>query len=242
MTRVMSCPLASVGPTDLDAIRRFRRAIQDAFPGRLWSLVLLGSRPWDDHEAGRELEVAVFIDGFDRDREGNRLGLLAVPFRHEGFAMSPIGLPADRRGVSPEMLVNIDRQGTRLPSVRCPGELLAEEPRLADFMALARERLSAREVWVFGSRARGDHRPDSDWDLLLILPDDLPEDGDEAVRLWRLSREVGLAADIVAVRETDAREARAVQSTLMYEVGLEGVRIDLACLPSADAAKGDIRA
>nr|WP_264185703.1 nucleotidyltransferase domain-containing protein [Roseicella aerolata] len=120
--------------------------------------------------------------------------------------------------------------------------MLREEPRLADFVALARERLSAREVWVFGSRARGDQRPDSDWDLLVILPDDLPEDGGEPVRLWRLGRDAGLVADVLAVRETEAREARAVQSTLMYEVGLEGVRIDLACPASPDVAGGNIHA
>ena len=24
-------------------------------------------------------------------------------------------------------------------------------------------------LWLYGSRARGDHRPDSDWDLLVVL-------------------------------------------------------------------------
>ena len=27
-------------------------------------------------------------------------------------------------------------------------------------------------LWLFGSRARGDHRPDSDWDLLILLNKD----------------------------------------------------------------------
>jgi hypothetical protein len=33
--------------------------------------------------------------------------------------------------------------------------------------------LDPEEVWLFGSRARGDHRPDSDIDLLVVLPDGL---------------------------------------------------------------------
>ena len=33
--------------------------------------------------------------------------------------------------------------------------------------------LDPEEVWLFGSRARGDHRPDSDLDLLAVLPDGL---------------------------------------------------------------------
>ncbi len=27
-------------------------------------------------------------------------------------------------------------------------------------------------LWLYGSRARGDHRPDSDWDLLILLNKD----------------------------------------------------------------------
>jgi hypothetical protein len=33
--------------------------------------------------------------------------------------------------------------------------------------------LDPDEIWLFGSRARGDHRPDSDIDLLVVLPDGL---------------------------------------------------------------------
>jgi uncharacterized protein len=36
--------------------------------------------------------------------------------------------------------------------------------------------LDPEEVWLFGSRARGDHRPDSDIDLLVVLPDGLERD------------------------------------------------------------------
>lgn len=40
----------------------------------------------------------------------------------------------------------------------------------------------AERVWLFGSRARGDHHPGSDWDLLVMVPDGSaaaarPEDG-----------------------------------------------------------------
>ncbi|MCO6415870.1 hypothetical protein JYK14_06730 [Siccirubricoccus sp. KC 17139] len=76
----------------------------------------------------------------------------------------------------------------------------------------------------------------------MIPRDDVPEDADEPVRLWRLGRDAGLIADVLAAREMEAREARAVQSTLMYEVALEGVRIDLACPASSEVAGGNVRA
>ena len=33
-------------------------------------------------------------------------------------------------------------------------------------------------LWLYGSRARGDHREDSDWDLLLLLQKDHLDDND----------------------------------------------------------------
>jgi hypothetical protein len=36
--------------------------------------------------------------------------------------------------------------------------------------------LAPREIWLFGSRARGDAEPDSDFDLLVVLPDGRPEE------------------------------------------------------------------
>jgi hypothetical protein len=34
---------------------------------------------------------------------------------------------------------------------------------------LARARFNAREVWPFGSRVSGNYRPDSNWDILLLV-------------------------------------------------------------------------
>ena len=56
--------------------------------------------------------------------------------------------------------------------------LLATEPRLRTVVDLARERLRAREVWLFGSRARGDYSSLSDWDILIVV-----DDGGSAVGL-----------------------------------------------------------
>src|SRR5580704_17929811 len=45
-------------------------------------------------------------------------------------------------------------------------------------LAFLRDRLvvalKPRAIWHFGSRARGDARGDSDFDLLVVLPDGLP--------------------------------------------------------------------
>ena len=49
--------------------------------------------------------------------------------------------------------------------------LRQRKTRLRHFAELVRERLAPAQVWVFGSRASGDERPDSDWDLLVMFDD-----------------------------------------------------------------------
>ena len=40
--------------------------------------------------------------------------MLAVPYHLAGIMISPVGLPADRHDVSPDLLRNIDSDGVRL--------------------------------------------------------------------------------------------------------------------------------
>jgi predicted nucleotidyltransferase len=103
--------------------------------------------------------------------------------------------------------------------------LLQSEPRLAKLVGLARERFGARQVWLFGSRARGDHDAESDWDILLMLPDDAPDADLEPGRAWRIGRDAGLVADVVVDREGDVIEAMEVPNTLAFALRREGVRV-----------------
>ena len=52
-------------------------------------------------------------------------------------------------------------------------------------------------IYLFGSKARGDYGPDSDFDLLVVVPDDAPEDRKRSrlayERLWG----TGTAADVL---------------------------------------------
>jgi predicted nucleotidyltransferase len=52
-------------------------------------------------------------------------------------------------------------------------------------------------IYLFGSKARGDYGPDSDFDLMVVVPDDAPEDQKRSrlayERLWG----TGTAADVL---------------------------------------------
>jgi predicted nucleotidyltransferase len=55
-----------------------------------------------------------------------------------------------------------------------------------------------QKILLFGSRARGDARPDSDFDILIVVPD-LPVDTARTTRLRLALRGLGAAFDIVAL-------------------------------------------
>jgi predicted nucleotidyltransferase len=99
------------------------------------------------------------------------------------------------------------------------------ERGLDRFRDLVHARMAPAQVWVFGSRARGDERADSDWDLLVVFDDADAVIAEDVRTLWRLSREAGLVGDVVAITATDAYAARNVANTLMYEVSREAIRI-----------------
>jgi len=82
------------------------------------------------------------------------------------------------------------------------------------------------QVWLFGSRARGDAGPESDWDLFVVVPDDTRDEQLDLLFLWRLKRGSGVPADVIACRASEFREACDTVNTLSYAVATEGVRID----------------
>jgi predicted nucleotidyltransferase len=81
------------------------------------------------------------------------------------------------------------------------------------------------QIWLFGSRARGDAKVDSDWDLLVVVPDDTPDAELEPMAGWRLQKGSGVPADVVACRLSDFREGRMTHNTLAYEVASHGLLV-----------------
>jgi predicted nucleotidyltransferase len=51
-------------------------------------------------------------------------------------------------------------------------DLLIKDPALAEIVKRLVEAFQPERVCLFGSKARGDTDPDSDYDLILIVPDD----------------------------------------------------------------------
>ncbi len=92
---------------------------------------------------------------------------------------------------------------------------------LQSLLTRIKEKYNPLQIWLFGSRARGDARPGSDWDLLVVVPDDAVDP--DPLALWRLQKDSGVHADIIACRASDFREDRDTANTIGYVVAREGM-------------------
>ena len=90
-------------------------------------------------------------------------------------------------------------------------------------IALIEERCRPAAVWLFGSQAKGIASPESDWDLLVILPDSVPfEQQDKIVDAIQLRGLSQVNADILSCGESDFKAARNIPNTLAYEIARTG--------------------
>jgi predicted nucleotidyltransferase len=78
------------------------------------------------------------------------------------------------------------------------------------------------QIWLFGSRARGDARPTSDWDLLVLVPDSTDEEQLDPALVRKIRRQSGIYADLIPMRSSEYRGAVDVANTLEYQVSREG--------------------
>lgn len=87
------------------------------------------------------------------------------------------------------------------------------------------EALDPATVYLFGSFAKGNARPDSDYDLYIVVPDDAGSTLELSRRAYAAIREVrNRPADIIVKHESVFRD-RAEHNTIERTVLQEGVKI-----------------
>ncbi|PWC78214.1 nucleotidyltransferase domain-containing protein [Azospirillum sp. TSH64] len=85
--------------------------------------------------------------------------------------------------------------------------------------------LEPEAVYLFGSRARGDFDEDSDYDLLVIVPDDAPKERRSMSTAFEASRQSRVPADIIPCSRTGFERNKDSVGTLCYEANHFGVRV-----------------
>jgi len=76
-------------------------------------------------------------------------------------------------------------------------ELLEKDTVLAEIVRRLVEAYQPERIYLFGSRARGDEGPDSDYDLMVIVADDAPPRRRRSRLAYEVLRGTGTAADIL---------------------------------------------
>lgn len=83
-------------------------------------------------------------------------------------------------------------------------------------------RLQPDAVWLFGSRARGDNRANSDWDILVALPDDADPGLLDPLVGWEIQRDVGIPATVLSTTSGALAESWGARNTLGFDLARHG--------------------
>ncbi|MBM5818037.1 MAG: nucleotidyltransferase domain-containing protein [Cyanobacteria bacterium K_Offshore_surface_m2_239] len=103
------------------------------------------------------------------------------------------------------------------------------EALLRQLAAEIREEIPEAEVRLFGSRARGDARPDSDIDLLITVSDDWLAQHNRFEVLdrlrWRLSQPRRLV-DLLLFSRSQVEQRQQLHSSVVHQAYVHGWRLD----------------
>ncbi len=99
------------------------------------------------------------------------------------------------------------------------------EDALADVVARLVAGLDPIAIYLFGSRARGDARPDSDFDLLVVMDDELGDLADDYGRAYAPLIGSDIGCDVVPVPQWAFLENRDDVTTLSYQAFHHGRKL-----------------
>src|SRR3954468_16852360 len=92
---------------------------------------------------------------------------------------------------------------------------------IAEMIRRIVERFDPLQIILFGSRARGDHRPDSDVDLLVVFPQ-IENTRTQAVAIMSALRGMGMAKDVVVTTPDEIKRRGKLIGTVLEPALREG--------------------
>lgn len=98
----------------------------------------------------------------------------------------------------------------------------ASDPVLAEVVRRLLEAYRPERIYLFGSVARGDAGPDSDYDLLVVVPDDASPEHRRSRLAYEVLRGTGIAADVLVCTRSYFEQRRLLKASLPGTVLREG--------------------
>jgi predicted nucleotidyltransferase len=100
--------------------------------------------------------------------------------------------------------------------------LLDADPLLAEIVKRLVDSYNPDMIYLFGSKARGEAGPDSDYDLLVVVPDSAPVELHESRLAYQILWGVGTAVDVLVWRRQAFEERLHLRASLPSVVKDEG--------------------
>jgi len=97
-----------------------------------------------------------------------------------------------------------------------------DDPALADMVHRLVAAYQPESIYLFGSVARGDAGPDSDYDLLVVVPDDAPPQRRRSRLAYEALRGTGAAADVLVCTSSYFKDRRLLKASLPGTILREG--------------------
>ncbi|WP_166141447.1 nucleotidyltransferase domain-containing protein [Methylosinus sp. RM1] len=105
------------------------------------------------------------------------------------------------------------------------GPFATEEEELREVVSRLAEALDPLSIWLFGSRASGTHRPDSDFDLLVVTKVEDGEDGRDYDRAYAPICGLGVGCDVIPIRIDDFIDELDDPTSMFAEIVRTGVKV-----------------
>ena len=97
-----------------------------------------------------------------------------------------------------------------------------DAPALAEIVRRLVEAYRPERIYLFGSTARGDAGPDSDYDLMIIVREDAPSDLRSEDLAYKALRGTGTAADVLVLTQNNFDRQLHLKASLPSTVIREG--------------------
>jgi predicted nucleotidyltransferase len=99
---------------------------------------------------------------------------------------------------------------------------LRKDAALAEIVRRLAKAYQPERIYLFGSKARGDAGPDSDYDLMIIVPDDASAERRRSRLAYEVLRGTGTAADVLVWLRSHFERRLHVVASLPATVSREG--------------------
>lgn len=98
----------------------------------------------------------------------------------------------------------------------------ASDPALVEVVRRLVEAYRPERIYLFGSVARGDAGPDSDYDIMLVVPDDAPPERRDCDLAYRALRGLGIAKDVLVWTRSEFEKRLHLKASLPSTIVREG--------------------